>query len=152
MVVLLYTCWKRFNSRIMGVLMFNDTFNNILFTLWRSVLFVEETGISEENQTHVAIHWQTLSHNVINEHTSPCGGFEPTTLVVIGTDGISSYKSNYHAITTSAPTIFQLYRVGQYYDRPATRDWQTWSYNVIANAPRYERDSNPLFSGDTQWL
>jgi hypothetical protein len=35
----------------MGVLMFNDTFNNILFKLWRSVLFVEETGVSEENQT-----------------------------------------------------------------------------------------------------
>ena len=37
-----------------------------------------------------------------------CGGlglwFEPTTLKVIGTDCIGSYKSNYHTITaTTAP-------------------------------------------------
>ena len=33
-----------------------------------------------------------------------CAGFELTTLVVIGTDCIGSYKSNYHTIMTmSAP-------------------------------------------------
>ena len=30
------------------------------------------------------------------EYTSPLAGFEPTTLVVIGTAYIGSYKSNYH--------------------------------------------------------
>ena len=30
-----------------------------------------------------------------------CAGFELTMLVVIGTDCIGSYKSNYHAITTT---------------------------------------------------
>ena len=30
-----------------------------------------------------------------------CAGFELTMLVVIGTDCISSYKSNYHAITVT---------------------------------------------------
>ena len=30
--------------------------------------------------------------------------FELTTYVVIGTDGIGSYKSNYHTITTTTPT------------------------------------------------
>ncbi len=30
-----------------------------------------------------------------------CAGFELTTLVVIGTDYIGSYKSNYHTITTT---------------------------------------------------
>jgi hypothetical protein len=35
-----------------------------------------------------------------------CAGFELTTLVVIGTDCIGSYKSNYHTIMTmSAPTF-----------------------------------------------
>jgi len=37
-------------------------------------------------------------------------GFELTTLVVIDTDFIGSYKSNYHTITTmTTPTIFQLH-------------------------------------------
>ena len=34
------------------------------------------------------------------EHTSPWTGFALTTLVVIDTDCIGSYKSNYHTITT----------------------------------------------------
>ena len=33
-------------------------------------------------------------------------GFELTTLVVIDTDCIASYKSNYHAITTTAVFLF----------------------------------------------
>ena len=40
------------------------------------------------------------------EYTSPWTGFELTTLVVIGTNCISSYKSNYHMITTTtSPTL-----------------------------------------------
>jgi hypothetical protein len=35
------------------------------------------------------------------EYTSPWVGFELTTSVVIGTDYIGSYKSNYHMITTT---------------------------------------------------
>jgi len=34
-------------------------------------------------------------------HTMPCTGFELTTLVVIGTDCIGSFISNYHTITTT---------------------------------------------------
>jgi hypothetical protein len=34
-------------------------------------------------------------------------GFELTTLVVIGTDCIGSYKSNYHTITTTATPGYQ---------------------------------------------
>jgi len=51
-------------ERGVRVTVFNATFNNILDILWRSVLFVEETGISG------------------------------TMLVVIGTDCIGSLKSN----------------------------------------------------------
>ena len=35
------------------------------------------------------------------EYTSPWAGLELTTFVVIGTDCIGSYKSNYHTITTT---------------------------------------------------
>ena len=35
------------------------------------------------------------------EYTSPRTGFELTTLVVIGTDCIGRYKSNYHMIMTT---------------------------------------------------
>jgi hypothetical protein len=38
----------------------NATFINISVILWRSVLLVEETGVSGEN------HLQTLSHNVVS--------------------------------------------------------------------------------------
>ena len=66
-------------------LVFNTTFNNISVISWRSVLLVEETGVTE--------------------YTSPWTGFELTTLVVIGTDCTDSCKSNYHMVTiTTAPT------------------------------------------------
>ena len=42
----------------------NATFNNISDISWRSVLLVEETGISREDQRLVPSHWHTLSHNV----------------------------------------------------------------------------------------
>ena len=41
-------------------MVFNYTFNNI------SVLFVEETGVPEENHRPVTSHWQTLSHDVVS--------------------------------------------------------------------------------------
>jgi len=44
---------------------FNVTFNNISVISWRSVLFVEETGVPGENHRLMASHWQTLSHNVV---------------------------------------------------------------------------------------
>jgi len=37
----------------------NATFNNILAKSRRSVLLVEETGVSCENHWPVASHWQT---------------------------------------------------------------------------------------------
>jgi hypothetical protein len=44
------------------------------------------------------------------EYTSPRMVFELTTLVVIGTDYIGSYKSNYHTITTTtAPDISKIF-------------------------------------------
>jgi len=39
-------------------MVFNVTFNNISVISWRSVLLVDETGVSGENQ---ASHWQTIT-------------------------------------------------------------------------------------------
>ena len=71
-------------------MVFNATFNNISVTFisWRSVLLEEETGGPEEN------HWPVASNWV---------GFELTTSVAIGNDGIGSCTSNYHTITTTTP-------------------------------------------------
>ena len=74
-------------------MVFNATFNNVLAISWRSVLFVEETEVPEDDQRPVVSHWQTLSHNVV---------FGLAKLVLIGTDCIGSNK-NYHTITTTTP-------------------------------------------------
>jgi hypothetical protein len=47
-------------------LVFYANFNNISVILWRSVLLLEETGVSGENHWPLASHWQTLSHNVVS--------------------------------------------------------------------------------------
>jgi Leucine-rich repeat (LRR) protein len=46
--------------------MFDATFNNISVISWRSVLFVEETGVPGETHRPAASHWQSLSHNVVH--------------------------------------------------------------------------------------
>ena len=47
-------------------MVFNATFNIISDISWRPVLLVEETGVPGENRRPVAIHCQTLSHNVVS--------------------------------------------------------------------------------------
>ena len=79
-----------------NVMVFNATFNNISLISWRSVFLVMKTGVPGENHRPVASHGQTLSYIA-------CAGFELTALVVIGTDCIGSYKSNYHMITATTP-------------------------------------------------
>jgi len=79
-------------------MVFNATFNNFSIISWRLALLVEETAVPGENHRPVASHWQNLSYNVVS---STPAGFELTTLVVIDTDYIGSYKYNYHASTTT---------------------------------------------------
>jgi hypothetical protein len=81
-------------------MVFNATFNNIAFISWWSVLLVEETGVPGENHRPVASQWQTLYTMLYRVHLH-WTRFELTTLVVIGSDCIGSYKSIYHAITTT---------------------------------------------------
>jgi hypothetical protein len=49
-----------------------------------------------------AAYWLLLTCGI--EYTSPWTGFELTTLMVMGTDCIGSYKNNHHIITTRAPS------------------------------------------------
>jgi hypothetical protein len=53
---------------------------------------VEETGIPLETHWPAASYWQALLYRVYLAWSE----FELTTVVVIGTDYIGSYKSNYH--------------------------------------------------------
>jgi hypothetical protein len=47
-------------------MMLNSTFNNISVISWRSVLLVEEAGVSRVNHWPATSHWQTLSHKVVS--------------------------------------------------------------------------------------
>ena len=47
-------------------MVFNATFINISAISWRSVLFVEKTGVPGESQQPAAKHSQTVSHNVVS--------------------------------------------------------------------------------------
>jgi hypothetical protein len=53
-------------EQMVWVMVFNATFNNISVISWRSVLLVEETGVSGENHRPATSYWQILSHNVIS--------------------------------------------------------------------------------------
>ena len=78
------------------VRVFNATFNNISNISWRSVLFVEETGVLHPEKItdlckslrnyHIILYWVYTSLNGIGTHN-------------FCTD---SYKSNYRMITTTA--------------------------------------------------
>ena len=88
----------------------NATFNTISVISWRSVLLVEETGVSGENRQPDAGHWQTLSHYVVSNTPLHEQNSELTTLMVIGTDYIGSCKCSWYLhimITTLTALIFR---------------------------------------------
>ena len=86
----------RRKSGMVWFMMFDASFNNILATLWRSILLVEETGVpGKTHRTDVCC----------IEYTSPWWRFELTTLVVIFIDCTGSYKSNYHTISTTTTPL-----------------------------------------------
>ena len=53
-------------NKIVCLMVFISTFNNISIISWRSALLVEETGRPGENHRPVASHWQASSHNVVH--------------------------------------------------------------------------------------
>ena len=83
------------------LMVFNATFNNISVISGQSVLLVEETGGPEKTTDLSQV---TEKPYQIMLYTSPLSRFKLKTSVVIGSDCLSSCKSNYHAITaTTAP-------------------------------------------------
>jgi hypothetical protein len=87
-------CW------LVGFMVFNASFNNILFLSWQSILFVEELEDPEKTNDLLPV-TDKLYHIML--YTLPWVGVEPTTSVVIGTDWIGSCKSKYHTTMTMTP-------------------------------------------------
>jgi len=77
-------------------MVFNTSFNNISVISWQSVYWWRKPEFLEKT-TDLSQVTDKLSHNVVSS-TPAWAGFEPTTLVVTGSDYIDSYKSNYHTI------------------------------------------------------
>ena len=86
-------------------MVFNATFNNISVISWRSI----SIGGGNRRKPPTCRKSLTNYHIMLYEYTSPWIGFEPTTLVMIGTDCIGNWKSNCHTITTTtAPLIYTI--------------------------------------------
>ena len=88
-------------------IVFNATFKNISVISWRSILLVEETGVSEKTTD---LQQATSKLYRIMLYSSPWAGIEPTTSVVIDTDRIDSCISNYNTITarTASKNLLQF--------------------------------------------
>ena len=68
------------------------TFDNISAISWRSVLLVEETGVPGEKHPTWHKSQAKFYHIMLHRVHPALAGFKLTTLVVIGTDCIGSYK------------------------------------------------------------
>jgi hypothetical protein len=61
------TTWEIYS--LVGFMIFNATFSNIIAISWLSILLVEDTGVSVENHRPVGSHWQTIFRLAFREST-----------------------------------------------------------------------------------
>jgi hypothetical protein len=83
------------------VILFNATFNNISVILWRSVLLVEETGVSRENHGLAISHcYFVFTTKIINFYSKlvPDQKWNIQRRKTTNTDCISSCKTSYLTI------------------------------------------------------
>ena len=108
------------------VMVLNTTFNNISAISWWYVLLVEETGVHRNNHRTCCKSVTNIITQCCMKYTLPWSGFKPTMLVVMGTDCIGSFKSNYRTITTMTTlAIYHMY----------------WDSKIQVNYPSQQRPS-----------
>jgi hypothetical protein len=88
--------------------MFNYTFNNISPISWPSVLLVEETEVTGETTDLSQFTEKGLSHNVVSSTPPHEQEYEPTTLVLRGTDSAGSCKTIFHTIMTVPSNVLEI--------------------------------------------
>ena len=89
------------------LMVFNANLNNISVSWWRTVFVVGgRFNWWRKLEKPTESRPQTLSHNVVQ---SPWSRFELTTLVVVSTECMGSYESNYHSIIATIWPLLTLY-------------------------------------------
>jgi len=94
----------------------------LLDTDWYSVLI----GCS------VASHWQILSHNVVPS-IPRLSGIRTQNISGVRTDCISSYKSNYHTITTTMAPLIKLKQISILFTVQSDIVMQTFFFLSLSN-------------------
>jgi hypothetical protein len=115
------------------VMVFNAIFNNISAISWRSVAFVEETGVPRENHRSAASRWQILSHKVISIIR---------TFLRLGVR-VMVFNATFNNISVISPRSVLLVketRVPGETRRPVASHWHLLSHNIVSSIPYHERD------------